>query len=181
MSIRGHQLLPELSAPPPHGTNGHAPAASANGKASAPLSPSADGPPSTAPPPDKDAATGRFLPGNKLGRGNPHYRRLALARSAFLDVVGPEQVRELARALLARALAGDVNAAKVVLAYAVGRPPATVDPDGADLNEWQLRQAWPHFADVLADASSLRMNFAAALDKAERVKELSEPKPFVVE
>jgi hypothetical protein len=67
-----------------------------------------------------------------------------------------EQVKDLALALLARALAGDVNAAKVVLAYAVGRPLATVDPDGADLNEWELRQAWPHIADVWAEASSLR-------------------------
>src|SRR4051812_24643619 len=91
---------------------------SLNGHADAPLPPSADG---TAPA-GKDSATGRFLPGNKCGRGNPHYRRLAANRTAFLEAVGPVQVKALAADLLKRALAGDVDAARLVLAYALGRP-----------------------------------------------------------
>src|SRR4051794_21302899 len=98
-----------------HGLNGHAPA---------PLPPSADG----TPPGGKDAATGKFLPGNRCGQGNPHYRRLAANRTAFLEAVGPEQVQALAARLLARALAGDAEAARLVLAYAVGRPQPAADP-----------------------------------------------------
>jgi hypothetical protein len=117
-----------------HEPNGHAPAAAA-----LPLTPSADG---------RDA-TGRFAAGNKLGRANPHYRRLAQARTAFLQAVGPEQVRELAQALLQRALSGDNDAAKVVLAYAVGRPQPAADPDRADLHEFALLAAAPTKPEVL--------------------------------
>src|SRR5262245_62448367 len=104
------------------------PGPSANGHAPVPLSPSADGTPAGG----KDPGTGKFLPGNQCGRGNPHYRKLAENRTAFLEAVGPAQVQALAGRLLAQALAGDVDAARLVLAYAVGRPQAAVDPDGAD-------------------------------------------------
>jgi hypothetical protein len=150
-----------------NGGNGHAPA---------PLSPSADGPPSAAAPGDKDAATGRFLPGNKLGRGNPHYRRLAANRTAFLEAVGPEQVRQLAGRLLAQALAGDVDAARLVLAYGLGRPPAAVDPDGADRDAWQRLQGAPVLADVLVVASG--RDFAGAVEAALGLREESDPKPI---
>jgi hypothetical protein len=49
---------------------------SLNGHADAPLPPSADGTAAGG----KDAATGRFLPGNKCGRGNPHYRVVSYLR-----------------------------------------------------------------------------------------------------
>jgi hypothetical protein len=48
--------------------------------AAAPLPPTADGSVTGG----KDAETERFLPGNKYGRGNPHYRGLAANRTAFL-------------------------------------------------------------------------------------------------
>jgi hypothetical protein len=131
-----------------HGTNGHT-NGHTNGRAAPPagppLSPSADG----AARPGQDAATGKFLPGNKLGKGNPHYRRLAANRTAFLEAVGPEQVKELAARLCARAQAGDLEAAKIVLAYAIGRPGPAADPDRADLDEWQLLDGWPTLAQVL--------------------------------
>jgi hypothetical protein len=131
-------------APLPNGTNGRG-NGTAHGPAAPPLPPSADG---TAPG-GKDPATGRFLPGNRLGKGNPHYRKLAANRTAFLEAVGPEQVHELAASLLGRARGGDMEAAKLVLAYAVGRPAEAVDPDRADLNEWQLLDGWPTLAQVM--------------------------------
>jgi hypothetical protein len=133
-----------------HQTSGNAPA----GPPKPPLSPSADGkvtspPPAAAARPGQDAATGKFLPGNKFGRGNPHYRRLAANRTAFLETVGPEQVKELAAQVFRRALAGDLEAAKIVLAYAIGRPGPAADPDRADLDEWQLLDGWPTLAQVM--------------------------------
>src|SRR5262245_27520934 len=71
-----------------------------------------------------DGATGRFAlgnrlgrqfePGNQCGRGNPSCRKLAAARRAFLEVVGPEEVKALARRLYDDALSGDNDAAKLV-------------------------------------------------------------------
>ncbi len=132
----------------PVARNGHADAAdgpeappagppSRNGAACpapVPLSPSADGTPSAG----KDPATGRFLPGNRLGKGNPHYRKLAENRTAFLQAVGTDQIRQLAAQLLRQALAGNLDAARLLLAYAVGRPAEAVNPDRADLDEFRL-------------------------------------------
>ena len=80
---------------------------------------------------------GRFAPGNKLGTGNPFARQVAALRKAFLDGVTAEDIAAIAAALLARAKEGDVAAAKVVLAYTVGKAEATVDPDRLDIDEWQ--------------------------------------------
>src|SRR5262245_48665619 len=141
-----------------HGRNGHVKSPRAHA-ADAPLTPSADG---------QEPATGRFLPGNKLGRGNPHYRKLAANRTAFLEAVGPEQVKALADKLLAQALGGDVDAARLVLAYAVGRPQPAADPDGADADEWQRRQEGPHTADVFA--TSGKIVFGDALRMLQALK-----------
>jgi hypothetical protein len=149
-----------------HGLNGHAPA---------PLPPSADG---TAPA-GKDPTTGRFVAGNKCGQGNPHYRRLAANRTAFLEVVGSEQVKALAARLLARALAGDVDAARLVLAYAVGRPQPAADPDGGDADEWRRHRAGPVLAELLAEAS--RVAVGDALNAARRFQEAAEPVPLSLE
>ncbi|HJT76751.1 MAG TPA: hypothetical protein VJ739_06075, partial [Gemmataceae bacterium] len=110
------------------------------------------------------------------GRGNPHYRKLAANRTAFLEAVGPEQVRALAAQLLARALAGDVDAARLVLAYVVGRPQPAADPDGADGDEWRMLREGTIFADMLAEAS--KMPLAEALDKVRWFREDSKPVPL---
>jgi hypothetical protein len=157
--------------------NGHAPAPSRTGKdgdAPAPLPPSADGPP----PAGKDPATGRFLPGNRCGRGNPHYRKLAANRTAFLEAVGPEQVKALAAQLLARALAGDVDAARLVLAYAVGRPQPAADPDDADAAEWRARREWPIFADLLGEVPKIPLG--EALDMVQWLWQQAQPVPLTL-
>jgi hypothetical protein len=73
-------------------------------------------------------------------------------RSAFLNAVSADQVQELARKLVAMALAGDVAAAKLVLLYALGRPTDAVNPDTLDLDEWRLRQDCPRLGDVIEAA-----------------------------
>jgi hypothetical protein len=90
--------------------------------------PSADGLNGTAEPPaddglnGRDPATGKFVKGNKCGRGNPHFRRLARNRTLFLEAIGDDDLKALARQLHAEALAGDREAARLVLAYVIGRP-----------------------------------------------------------
>lgn len=72
-------------------------------------------------------ANGRFLRGNPGGPGNPYARQAALLRGALHAALGPEDVEDVARAMIARAIDGDVAAAKLVLAYAVGKPQTPLD------------------------------------------------------
>jgi hypothetical protein len=93
-------------------------------------------------------AGGKFAKGNKHGRGNPFSRRLAAMRAAFLDATTPEDIQQLARQLLDRALAGHMDAAALFLAYALGKPSPVVNPDNLDINEWQLLAAAPGAVEV---------------------------------
>src|SRR3712207_2376453 len=69
---------------------------------------------------------GRFGPGNKYARGNPHVRRVARLRAELLRAVRPADLRDVAMALLAQAKAGDVAAAKELLQRLLG-PPVELD------------------------------------------------------
>src|SRR5207302_1969026 len=65
-------------------------------------------------------------------------RRVAGLRSALLDTVVSEDVAAIARALVDKAKKGDVPAAKLVLAYTLGKPAPAVQPDQLDIEEWQI-------------------------------------------
>ncbi len=80
---------------------------------------------------DRDSR-GRFVRGNHGGPGNPHARRSAALRQAMLEVVTVDDLKAIMRELIERARLGDVAAARLVLAYAVGKPDKVVDPDLAD-------------------------------------------------
>ena len=111
-------------------------------------------------------ADGRFAAGNRLGKGNPHARRMASLRQAFLSVATEERMKALGEKLYAEAVGGDWQAAKLFLLFVVGRPAVAVDPDTLDRDEWKQSQEWPHPADVLAtlgkvvfeDALRMRQN-----------------------
>jgi hypothetical protein len=135
----GHAIGPGVSPSPPFG----------DGVAPKP----ADG---------RDPATGRFAKGWKGGPGNPFGRQVAAYRRAFLDAVGEDGIKQLAAKLHALALAGDVDAAKVVLSYTVGKPDAAACPDRVDLAEWQLLREAPDESQVLA-RKRLDPGFAAAV------------------
>ncbi len=81
---------------------------------------------------------GRFCKGNPGGPGNPFARQVARLRQVFLDRVGPGKLQALVDKLLEMALAGDLAALKLVLAYTLGRPAAVVDPDELDTQEIDL-------------------------------------------
>ena len=85
-------------------------------------------------------ANGRFARGNPGGPGNPYTRQTALLRQVVQDELNEVELRIVLQRLKALALGGDVQAIKLILAYAVGKPQNAVNPDELDLLEWQLRQ-----------------------------------------
>jgi|Tabmets5t2r1_1033131.scaffolds.fasta_scaffold104899_1 hypothetical protein len=75
-------------------------------------------------------ARGRFAPGHQGGPGNPLARRSAAIRTAFIEAISPQDIRAIVRTLVAKATAGDLVAAKLILLWAIGRPDDPVHPDG---------------------------------------------------
>jgi len=76
---------------------------------------------------------GRFLPGNRLGQGNPVYKRQAKYRRAFEDAVSEDDMADIARAMVAAAKKGDVVAARLITDYLLGKPvtPISVESTSA--------------------------------------------------
>jgi hypothetical protein len=101
-------------------------------------------------PEGRDASSGRFTAGNHFGKGNPHARRMASLRQAFLSVATEERMRALGEKVYAEAIAGDWQAVKMFLMFVIGRPAAAVNPDTLDSEEWKQCQEWPHNSDVWA-------------------------------
>src|SRR5271166_6331543 len=90
---------------------------------------------------DKDrSAGGQFLPGNPGGPGNPFARNVASLRAAFLRRLTPEHIEEIAGILHEKARSGDLAAIRLLLAYSIGKPAPTVNPDRLDIQEWQIAQ-----------------------------------------
>lgn len=64
---------------------------------------------------------GRFTPGNKVARGNPHYRRAMILRRALLEAVDEDDLKEAVRVLVAKAKQGDVVAIRELLDRTIGK------------------------------------------------------------
>ncbi len=146
-------------------SNGHSSQASAKAR----QTPDINGPAASADAPSPDTFPnhkgdrdhrGRFAPGNKGGPGNPFARRTAALRQAMLDAVTPEDVQAIVRQMVQKARAGDVAAARLVLAYAVGKPDRAVDPDAVDVHEFQL---WQQSAVANQDLSGVLGQMQAGL------------------
>jgi hypothetical protein len=68
-------------------------------------------------------ANGRFLTGHKIpGPGNPLGRRIAQLRSALVEAVSEQDVREIIGKMVALAKSGDVLAARLILDRCLGKP-----------------------------------------------------------
>jgi len=78
---------------------------------------------------------GRFAPGNPGGPGNPYARQVAALRKVILNRLTQEDLLAITEALLAKAKEGSVSAAKLLLAYALGKPASAPDPDRLDGQE----------------------------------------------
>jgi hypothetical protein len=81
---------------------------------------------------------GQFSEGNKYGRGNPHAQKVAQLRTALIESITPEDIKEIAATLLTQAKAGDINSCKFLLPYLVGTAPQPCNPDEIELQEMQL-------------------------------------------
>jgi hypothetical protein len=86
---------------------------------------------------------GRFAPGNRCARGNPHAKKVARLRAALLAAVSPRDLREVVAALLQQAKGGDVAATKELLQRLLG-PPVELDLiERMDALEAQLAAVQP--------------------------------------
>src|SRR5262245_29451624 len=100
---------------------------------------------------DGREANGRFAKGNPGGPGNPYARQTALLREAVLETMNETEIRLITQKLLTLALQGDIQAFKLVLAYAIGKPEQVVNPDEVDRLEWELRQRLSVPVDAVAE------------------------------
>lgn len=66
-------------------------------------------------------AGGRFLPGNKLGRGNPHAARTHKLRSATFKFATVEKHLEVVEQLFQKCLDGDMDAIKEWMNRTLGK------------------------------------------------------------
>src|SRR5947208_15480320 len=78
---------------------------------------------------------GRWAKGNPGGPGNPFARQVAALRKVILNRLTEEDLLAITEALLAKAKEGSVGAAKLLLAYAIGKPASAPDPDRLDGQE----------------------------------------------
>jgi hypothetical protein len=67
-------------------------------------------------------ATGRFLPGNAGGPGNPHAAAVGAWRSALAQCVTDQDIREVVAKLLDLAKKGNLKAIEIVLDRTLGKP-----------------------------------------------------------
>lgn len=72
---------------------------------------------------------GRFAPGNKASKGNPHAKRVNRLRTTILKAVTPAEMREVIAELLTKAKCGDVAAIKLLFEYTIGKPKEQVEVD----------------------------------------------------
>jgi hypothetical protein len=85
-------------------------------------------------------AKGRFRPGNPGGPGNPFARRIAELRKIIVDALNDAEMLAITHAMIVRAKAGDVSAARLLYQYALGKPAKAANPDRVDIDEFNLRE-----------------------------------------
>jgi hypothetical protein len=97
---------------------------------------------------------GRFNQGNQGGPGHPFARQVARLRRALLQSVTEEDIQEVGRRLVALAKEGNVQAAKLLLSYTIGKPQPAPEPDRLDADEWQIYR----------DTTPMKTESAAVID-----------------
>lgn len=82
---------------------------------------------------------GQFAPGNRGGPGSPMAGQVQRLRSALLQSVSEDDIRDLGQGLLRLALKGDLEAAKLVLKYTVGEPNKMPPAEECEIDELKRR------------------------------------------
>jgi hypothetical protein len=75
---------------------------------------------------------GRFTAGNTVAKGRAHAfaRKAAALRQAFYAEVKPADMRRVVRTLITEATGGNLQAARLLLLWVIGKPDDAVHPDG---------------------------------------------------
>jgi len=66
--------------------------------------------------------SGKFLPGNSGGPGNPFASRVGKLRAALISAVSEEDVQAVVKAIVTAAKSGDIPAAKLFFDRVIGKP-----------------------------------------------------------
>jgi hypothetical protein len=98
------------------------------------------------PPPGGRTKDGKFCRGNRISLGNAGARRQSALRGALLKTLDEDKLQALGEALYRRGLDGDMEAVKVLLGYALGKPGPAPDPDRLDADEFAVLTAGPSLA-----------------------------------
>lgn len=83
----------------------------------------------------RNGFNGQFATGNRHGKGNPHFGKVATLRSAVLKSVTPATVKGLVKSLIDQAMAGDIAAARLILPYLVGMPATSKELENETIPE----------------------------------------------
>jgi hypothetical protein len=83
---------------------------------------------------------GQFAKGNSGGPGNPHARACAKMLEVFRNAITEDEMLQICKMLVVKAVGGDVSAAKIVLSYRIGKPLPAPHPDSIDRDEWDHYQ-----------------------------------------
>ncbi len=75
---------------------------------------------------DRDPSSGRFVAGNRAGRGNPRNRQAQHLRCEMLEMVTEEDIEKIVRRLVAAAIDGDLNATRLLFDRLFGKPDQAV-------------------------------------------------------
>jgi hypothetical protein len=94
-------------------------------------------------------ANGRFAKNNSGGPGNPHARHCARMLALFRDAISDDEMNQLFRMLIVKAMGGDTAAAKLILSYKIGKLLDAPHPDSIDRDEWD------HYQGVTANPASM--------------------------
>ena len=81
---------------------------------------------------------GQWAFNNIGGPGNPFARQVAALRKTILNTVKPENMERITNRLMQMAEEGNLQAAKLLLAYAIGKPQPAPSPDRLDIDEWNI-------------------------------------------
>jgi len=119
---------------------------------------------------------GQFAKGNPGGPGNPFARRTARLRATLLDAVGEDGLSEIIQELVSAAKGGDVQAAKLVLSYTLGKPVDAIHPDSLDVHEQELQRQMPRDASSLIDDET-RARVDRLVAAADYVKPVTHTNP----
>ena len=87
---------------------------------------------------------GRFAPGNKFAKGNPHASKVQKLRASMLSAITEDAVAAVVLSLLNLAIDGNVPAAKLLFDV-VGKPECDTSASGleiTDTNFQEIKNAW---------------------------------------